>query len=340
MYKKLDKNNLTIFNSSIFISISTLLIGLIVNRGFFLINSVVGNEYENIRDANKFVDLGRLGHRLLTPYLSKIFPSIFIFNIFIIFISLFIVAYTFQKKYSITKTFLLCTSFGTSLVVIFTLNFGNYPDPLTIFLFLLLYINHNRPKIFTILTFLLVVNNEIGIFLLPILFIYRKININKIIYISSSFIAYLIYRFFIGNLVNNDSSSIQTYLSQLKNIETDFYILFGLFSGIKFLSLFLLFSRKKIFIILYLLFYIFLPMNMAVDYSRYGYLLIVLIVIIIYEEDLLSKRYFNSLIVLIIILNTLTPKYYVWSDQVLYLRDSKIHFIDLLGKNLEERLLK
>ena len=80
-------------------------------------------------------------------------------------------------------------------------------------------------------------------------------------------------------------------------------------------------------------------MNMAVDYTRYSSLLITLIVVVIYKENLLSSKKVLFILHVIFLLNIITPKYYVWDTNILYLRDSKIHFIDILGKNFSERYL-
>ena len=78
-------------------------------------------------------------------------------------------------------------------------------------------------------------------------------------------------------------------------------------------------------------------MNMAVDYTRYSSLLITLIVVVIYKENLLSSKKVLFILHVIFLLNIITPKYYVWGGDILYLRDSRIHFIDLLGKSFLER---
>ena len=80
----------------------------------------------------------------------------------------------------------------------------------------------------------------------------------------------------------------------------------------------------------YLAFYLLIPMNMAVDYTRYSSLLITLIVVVIYKENLLSSKKVLFILHVIFLLNIITPKYYVWGGDILYLRDSRIHFIDLL----------
>ena len=50
---------------SIVFSVLSICTALLINRGYFIIDSVVGNEYIQIREASQFSELGRLGHRFL-----------------------------------------------------------------------------------------------------------------------------------------------------------------------------------------------------------------------------------------------------------------------------------
>ena len=87
------------------------------------------------------------------------------------------------------------------------------------------------------------------------------------------------------------------------------------------------------------IFFLIFAFNMAVDYSRYSSLLVFTVIFVLYENKFNKKKYFGLLMIFIIFLNMVTPKYYVWDTNILYLRDSKIHFIDILGKSFSERNL-
>ena len=49
---------------------------------------------------------------------------------------------------------------------------------------------------------------------------------------------YLFYRYFINLLIINEASGIPTYFNELLNFELNFYMIFGIFSGLKFLTIF------------------------------------------------------------------------------------------------------
>ena len=76
---------------------------------------------------------------------------------------------------------------------------------------------------------------------------------------------------------------------------------------------------------------------MAVDYTRYGTLLIVVILWVLNNNSFKFNKYLKMIALLVLILNIITPKYYIWGDQLTYLRDSKLHLFDITGKNFEER---
>ena len=174
--------------------------------------------------------------------------------------------------------------------ILFTLNFVNYPDPMSIFIFLLLFFFNFENKFLNLLfTFLLLINNEVGLFLLPILFLYFSPTLKRLAPLAVSIFLYLIYRSFIESLVNNKSSSINTYLDELYKLELNFFIIFGFFTGLKFFFI-IYFSNIRLKICAYLAFYLLIPMNMAVDYTRYSSLLITLIVVVIYKENLLNSK--------------------------------------------------
>ena len=310
----------------------------LINRGFFIIDSVVGNEYLQIREATQFNELGRLGHRFLTPVLSKIFPSIFLFNIFILFFWLYLLAFNLYEKYSRLNILLILISVSSTLPVIFTLNFGNYPDPLTIFSFY----NHlyqKNKKIFYLLAFLLVINNEIGLFLILFFLLISK-NLKKDLLVFALIgIIYYIFRKNFIYFTEVNQSSIESYISQISDINLNFFLIFGFFTGLKFLLLLIVFSNNKFKVVTYYLFFLIFAFNMAVDYSRYSSLLVFTIIYILYENKDNKKISFTLIVTFVIFLNIVTPKYYVWDTNILYLRDSKIHFIDILGKNFYERNL-
>tara|TARA_B100000900_G_scaffold412381_1_gene434036 strand:+ start:794 stop:1807 length:1014 start_codon:yes stop_codon:yes gene_type:complete len=322
---------------SLLISFLGLLISLFVNRGYLIIDSIVGSEYMNIMSSNNFQDLGRLGHRILTPLLSKIFNDIFIFNIVILAFLLFYITYNFYEKYDKATLVLLVFSITTTQVVLFTLNFAYYPDPLTILLAVIAMFNLEKNSIFIFTGFLTLINNEIGIFILFFLVLVSKDVARRLKTFSLVALLYLFYRYFINLLIINEASGIPTYLNELLDFELNFYMIFGIFSGLKFLTIFLLSSKKQSTVLVFLIFYILIPLNMAVDYTRYGTLLIIMILWVLYNDYFLYKKNIKIIALIVVILNIITPKYYIWDDQITYLRDSKLHFLDVTGKNFEER---
>jgi hypothetical protein len=56
-------NNKLIF--SIALSLLGIVFSLFVNRGYMIIESIVGSEYKNIMSSDTIMDYGRLGHRIL-----------------------------------------------------------------------------------------------------------------------------------------------------------------------------------------------------------------------------------------------------------------------------------
>ena len=322
---------------SLLISFLGLLLSLFVNRGYFIIDSIVGSEYMNIMSSNNFQDFGRLGHRILTPMLSKMFNDIFIFNIVILAFLFFYITYNFYEKYDKATLVLLVFSITTTQVVLFTLNFAYYPDPLTILLAVIAMFNLEKNSIFIFTGFLTLINNEIGIFILFFLVLVSKDIAKRIKTFSLVVLIYLFYRYFINLLIINEASGIPTYFNELLNFELNFYMIFGIFSGLKFLTIFLLSSKKQSTVLVFLIFYILIPLNMAVDYTRYGTLLIIMILWVLYNDYFLYKKNIKIIALIVVILNIVTPKYYIWDDQITYLRDSKLHFLDVTGKNFEER---
>ena len=332
--KKIKVNKLIY---SLIVSISGLLLSLFVNRGYFIIESVVGTEYKNIMSSEKIENYGRLGHRLLTPVLSKIFDDIFVFNILVLAIWLFYITFNLYDKYEESTLLLLIFSITSSQIIIFTLNFAYYPDPLTILLTTIALFNIENNYLFTFLGFLNLINNEVGLFMLLFLVFVSKKRVTKMQLLILVISLYLIYRQIISMYVQNDSSGISTYILELGNFDLNFFMLFGLFSGLKFLSLFLISTKKPFTIFIFLIFYILVPLNMAVDYTRYGTLLIVVILWVLNNNSFKFNKNLKMIALLVLILNIITPKYYIWGDQLTYLRDSKLHLFDITGKNFEER---
>ena len=333
---KISRNKIL---DSIILSLLSLGFAFLINRGFLIIDSVVGNEYIQIREARQLNELGRLGHRFLTPILSKIFPSIFLFNIFILSCWLYSIAFNLYEKYSRLNILLILMSVSSTLPVIFTLNFGNYPDPLTIFISTCMIFTQKNKKLFYLLALLLVINNEIGIFLILFFLLISK-NIEKDLLVFTLLgITYFIFRKNFINFTEANQSSIESYISQISDINLNFFLMFGFFTGLKFTFILLAFSNSKYKIVTYYLFFLIFAFNMAVDYSRYSSLLVFTVIFVLYENKFNKKKYFGLLMIFIIFLNVVTPKYYVWDTNILYLRDSKIHFIDILGKSFSERNL-
>ena len=328
-------------NNKLIFSISNALLGIIfslfVNRGFMIIESIVGSEYQNIMSSEKIFDYGRLGHRILTPFFSKIFDDIFIFNIVILVIWLFYISYHLCEKYEKQTLTLLILGFASSQVVLFTFNFGYYPDPLTVLLSTVALFNLENNILFIFLGFLNLINNEIGLFLLLFLVFISNEKIKKLKLSGIVLVLYLTYRFIINLYIKNDSSGIPTYINELRDFNMNFFMLFGLFSGLKFLFIFLISTKKQLSIFLFLVFYILIPLNMAVDYTRYGSLLVIIVLWILNNSSFKYHKNIKAIALLVLILNVFTPKYYIWGDQLTYLRDSKLHFLDITGKTFEER---
>ena len=324
---------------SIFIALFGMLFSLFVNRGFMIVESIVGSEYKNIMSSEKIMDYGRLGHRILTPFFSKIFDDIFLFNVVILVIWLFYITYHLYEKYEKLTLGLLILGIASTQVVLFTFNFAYYPDPLTVLMTTIMLFNLEKNILFIFIGFLNLINNEIGLFLLLFLVFISNDKIKKIKLLGIILIMYLTYRYIINLYINNDSSGIPTYINELRDFNINFFMLFGLFSGLKFLMVFLISSKKQLYLFIFLVFYILIPLNMAVDYTRYGALLVVVVLWVLDTKSFKYNKNIKVIALLILILNVVTPKYYIWGEQVTYLRDSKLHFLDITGKNFEERNL-
>ena len=54
---------------------------------------------------------------------------------------------------------------------------------------------------------------------------------------------------------------------------------------------------------------------MAVDYTRYGSLLVIILIWILKSESFKFKDHIKSFAILVLVLNIITPKYYIWGDQ-------------------------
>lgn len=330
-----------IVNSKLIFSITLSLLGIVfslfVNRGYMIIESIVGSEYKNIMSSDTIMDYGRLGHRILTPFLSKIFDDIFLFNIVVLVIWLFYITYHLFEKYEKMTIVLLILGFASTQVILFTFNFAYYPDPLTVLLATVALFNLEKNILFIFLGFINLINNEVGLFVLLFIVVISNDKIKKI---KSSVLVlslYLAYRYIIDLYIKNDSSGIPTYISELKDFNLNFFMLFGLFSGLKFLMIFLISSKKQLHILIFLVFYTLIPLNMAVDYTRYGALLVVIVLWVLNDESFKFNKNIKVIALIVLILNVITPKYYIWGDQLTYLRDSKLHFLDITSKSFEER---
>lgn len=328
-------NNKLIF--SIALSLLGIVFSLFVNRGYMIIESIVGSEYKNIMSSDTIMDYGRLGHRILTPLLSKIFDDIFVFNIVVLVIWLFYITYHLFEKYEKMTLVLLILGFASTQVILFTFNFAYYPDPLTVLLATVALFNLENNTLFIFLGFINLINNEVGLFVLLFLVFIANDKIKKIKISVLVVILYLAYRYIIDLYIKNDSSGIPTYIDELKDFNLNFFMLFGLFSGLKFLMVFLISSKKQLHILIFLVFYILIPLNMAVDYTRYGSLLVVIVLWVLNTESFQFNKNIKVIALIVLILNIVTPKYYIWGDQLTYLRDSKLHFLDITSKSFEER---
>lgn len=330
-----------IVNSKLIFSITLSLLGIVfslfVNRGYMIIESIVGSEYKNIMSSDTIMDYGRLGHRILTPFLSKIFDDIFLFNIVVLVIWLFYITYHLFEKYEKMTIVLLILGFASTQVILFTFNFAYYPDPLTVLLATVALFNLEKNILFIFLGFINLINNEVGLFVLLFIVVISNDKIKKIKFSVLVLSLYLAYRYIIDLYIKNDSSGIPTYISELKDFNLNFFMLFGLFSGLKFLMIFLISSKKQLHILIFLVFYILIPLNMAVDYTRYGALLVVIVLWVLNAESFKFNKNIKVIALIVLILNVITPKYYIWGDQLTYLRDSKLHFLDITSKSFEER---
>ena len=76
--KKIKVNKLIY---SLIVSISGLLLSLFVNRGYFIIESVVGTEYKNIMSSEKL----RIMEDLVIGYLRHFFQKYLMIFLFLIF---------------------------------------------------------------------------------------------------------------------------------------------------------------------------------------------------------------------------------------------------------------
>jgi hypothetical protein len=339
------KNNI----SNFLITICAYSLGIFYNRGITLKLHSEGLIY-NKQSQELFVSglINPYPQRILTPFLSSILNlTTQELNLVFIFIFLFLVNFR-LKEFNILTQIISSITFATTMPVIFSMNFGGYPDIVSYSIFILILIVIDKKYLPYILYLLLLLTREAFLVYLPFFILYKSFLSKQKFYISSIgfcvttgiyFLYYLIsfklasstpgeiwdYSFYLQPLVS--SSNIFYWFEKFK---LNYFI--GIFSTSKFLIVLLLivFLNLKIKQKLIYIFFILLTLSTSLvcgDISRCFSPLI--FTLLLFPEALKIKN-LNITLLILFCLNLISPKYYVWHGGKLnYLNDSRLHFLDI-----------
>ena len=322
------KSNKVMVN--LFVAALSFGISIFVNRSVTLDSHSLGismQEYSKIFPEKSNI---LQPQRFLLPLLGKITNlDLQILNLIILFLFLSIVFQHLNKFQNFSNSIILTFSLCATMIVQFHLNFGAYPDILSYFLLLLVFISRNEKVVPYILFFLALLVKETNIF--TILFFFGLKEISKIkLTIPVLFYIPIYLNLSIGTY------GLNHYLQPLKNdllywiSQSTNYIFLGYFSTIKFLwilvFLFIIQNFKKSIPIFLLIFGISAQFFLGGDTTRFVSF-IYLGLLYIFENIELQK--FSKLNLLIFLLNVFTYKYYVYAyGQMVVINQSKLSFLD------------
>ena len=284
--------------------------------------------------------------RILTPLISRTL-NINTQHLNLIFIFVFILVLNIYLKSLSNQTKLIFSlAISTTMPIIFSMNFGGYPDIVSYTIFLLIFLSIRKKYLPYIMFFFLLLTREAFLIYYPFLIIYKTLRSkdsiqNSLFGFSVAVIMYMIFYISAFKIAENSPGDIWNYsfylepltkdlLFWIKNYRVNYFI--GIFSSIKFLLLLLVIiffqlDKKQKFLFLIFIFLTLSTSFVCGDLSRCFSPLI--FAMILFPEKL-EFKYMNLLTAFLFILNVISPKYYVWHGGKLnYLNDSRIHFFDI-----------
>jgi len=330
------------------VAIVSYFIGVFYNRGLTFNLHSEGLIYNE--QAEKLLIDGLINpypQRILTPLIASIFNlSTQHINLIFLFIFLLIFTIYINNLPFITKFILTC-SISTTMPIIFSMNFGGYPDIVSYTIFLLILMFNQKKHLPFILFLLLLLSREAFIVYFPFFVLFKSLNdknkftFNFCGYLIATFV-YLVYYYVSFKIAAGTSGEVwdySFYLGPLKsnlffwleNYSLNYFI--GVFSSLKFLT-FLLpiiflrmnFRQKWLFIL-----FIVLTMSTSLVCGDISRCFSPLLFCIILFPEILNFKSLNFTIFILFVLNIFSPKYYVWHGGKLnYLNDSRIHFLDIM----------
>ena len=322
--------------------------GIIYNRGITLTLHSEGLVYNN-QAEQLFINglINPYPQRILTPLISAV-VKINTQQLNLIFIFLFILIFNLYLK-DLNKYLRLCLSLGlsTTMPIVFSMNFGGYPDVVSYTFFLLILFFIEKKYLPFILFFVLLLSREAFLVYFPFFVLYKTLKGNKnlLFNISGFFLStlvYLVYYIFAFELASSSPGEVWDYSFYLSPLESNIFYwitdyknnyLIGIFSSIKFLILliFLLFFKidlKEKFLLILFVMLTFSTSFVCGDLSRCFSPLIFCLILFPRTFKYSVNRH---LFLFLLLLNIFSPKYYVWHGGNLnYLNNSRLHFFDIL----------
>ena len=346
-----NKLPLDFYKKNIFIKFSiatfSYLVGIFYNRGITLELHSEGIIYNN--QAQELFISGLINpypQRILTPFLANLLNiTTQQLNLTFIFIFLLLINFYFNQI-SILTRLILSIAFVTTMPVIFSMNFGGYPDIVSYTIFILILFFIDKEYLPFILFLLLLLTREAFLIYLPFFIIYKSYK-SKQNYIFNAFgfviptIIYFLYYLLAFKVASTTPGDVWDYSFYIQPLSSNIFYwiesyklnyFVGIFSTSKFLIILILIvfiklsaKQKAIYLI-----FIFLTLSTSLvcgDLSRCFSPLI--FSLLLFPKQLKFKN-FNTIVFILFCFNLVSPKYYVWHGGKLnYLNDSRLHFLDI-----------
>ena len=226
-------------------------IGVLYNRGITFQQHSEGIVYNN--QAEELFLNGLINpypQRILTPLISSIL-NINTQQLNLIFIFLFILIFNIYLN-ELNQYIRLCLSLGlsTTMPIIFSMNFGGYPDIVSYTIFLLILFFIDKKYVPYILFFLLLLSREAFIIYFPFFVFYKSLKGHNNIYLNlagfaTPTIIYFIYYFLAFKFASSSPGEVWDYSFYLTPLQTNFFYwitgykenyLIGIFSTLKLLT--------------------------------------------------------------------------------------------------------
>lgn len=341
-----NQNRQNIFSNFLIATISYTF-GVIYNRGITFELHSEGIVY-NKQAQEIFVNglINPYPQRILTPFFSGLF-NITTQHLNLVFIFVFLLLINFHlNKFSIFTRLIFSTSIATTMPVIFSMNYGGYPDIVSYTIFILIFIFIDKKYLPFILFLLLLLTREAYLIYLPFLIIYKSYK-SKQTYIFNTIgfvlpsVIYILYYLIAFNFASTTPGEVWDYSFYLQPLSTNFFYwiesyklnyFVGIFSTSKFLNVLLLIVFLKLNKQQKIIFVTFILLTLSTsfvcgDLSRCFSPLI--FSLLLFPKALRFKN-FNVIVLILFCFNLISPKYYVWHGGKLnYLNDSRLHFFDI-----------